>query len=441
MKTYGSLCVSKPLLDKHGIPEQETIIVKVGTHQLPARLTVQNSTQCRFMLSPALARALLIRKRGRLQLRYDKAGNYIHIGPTIGILATSLAYKLQYDPTSIRAELIYLSHVSRSLNAQIYVFTPDSINWNENTARGYVYQKGSWIGAVYPLPDVVYDRITSRSSEEKFSHTRNKLMEITGNKYFNPSFLNKWKVYQLLSEDQILKKYLPETKSLTTENMQDMMGKYKTLFVKPSNGSLGKGIIKVNILSKGKMSYVVYGNSRYKSQADNVEEFLKKTTKVRKDKPYIVQQGLDLAVYRGSLFDLRVIFQKNRDGKWLVAKKFVRLAPRGSSISNLSRGGKVEISKRIFRYIYHNKDRVNRKFEEAKQLCLRVATVLEEKSNGVYGELGMDIGIDKNGALWLIEVNSKPRKTTDSEFSRAIMRRTFKRPLEYAMFLAGFKTK
>ena len=223
--------------------------------------------------------------------------------------------------------------------------------------------------------------------------------------------------------------------------MQEMIRKYKTLFVKPSNGSLGKGIIKVNILSKGKMSYVVYGNSRYKSQADNVEEFLKKTTKVRRDKPYIVQQGLDLAVYRGSLFDLRVIFQKNRDGKWLVGKKFVRLAPRGSSISNLSRGGKVEISKRIFRYIYHNNDRINRKFEEAKQLCLRVATVLEEKSNGVYGELGMDIGIDKKGALWLIEVNSKPRKTTETEFSRAVMRRTFRRPLEYAMYLAGFTVK
>ena len=192
MKTYGSLCVSKPLLDKHGIPEQETIIVKVGNHQVLARLTVQNSAHCRFMLSPALARALLIRKRGRLQLRYHKAGNYIHIGPTIGILTTSLAYKAQYDPTSIRAELIYLSHVSRSLNAQVYVFTPGSINWNEKTTRGYIYQKGSWVSAVYPLPDVVYDRITSRSSEEKYIQTRKNLMEITGNNYFYPSFLNIW---------------------------------------------------------------------------------------------------------------------------------------------------------------------------------------------------------------------------------------------------------
>ncbi|MDD3894034.1 MAG: hypothetical protein PHU36_03325, partial [Syntrophomonadaceae bacterium] len=60
---------------------------------------------------------------------------------------------------------------------------------------------------------------------------------------------------------------------------------------------------------------------------------------------------------------------------------------------------------------------------------------------GIYGELGLDVGIDKNGALWLIEVNSKPRKTTESEYSTAVMRKTFKRPLEFASYLAGFPVK
>ncbi len=441
MKTCGSICVSQPLLDKFAIPMQDTIKVRVGSSEVLTRLTSQSSERCTFMLSPALARALLLKKRGRLQFRYDGCNKNIHIGPTIGILATTLALKGQYDPTSIRAELIYLSNVSKSLNGQIFIFTPGSINWNDKTTRGYIYQKGSWVGATYPLPDVVYDRISSRTSENKNLNTKKNLMQLPYLKYFNPSFLNKWKVYQMLVTDNILKPYLPETKIFNAENMQEMMQKYKTLFIKPSNGSLGKGIIRAKISGKGEISFVIYGNSRYKSQADNVEEFIKKTTRIRGEKPYIVQQGINMANYRGSTFDLRIIFQKNKKGNWQIGKKFVRVAPRGSSVSNLSSGGRVEISRKVLRYIFFKNERIDSKFEEVQKLCSRVANTLEEKSGGIYGELGLDIGIDKNGALWLIEVNSKPRKTTETEFSTLVVRRTFKRPLEFASLLAGFPIK
>ena len=245
----------------------------------------------------------------------------------------------------------------------------------------------------------------------------------------------------MLVTDPQLKRYLPETKDLTPENFKGMLQKYNTLFVKPSNGSLGKGIIKVTRNSGGAVSFVIYGKGKVKNYAENAEEFFKKTTRIRGDKPYIVQQGLNLALYKGATFDLRIIYQKNKEGNWQLGKKFVRVAPRGSSISNLSSGGRVEISKRVLKYLFHNKERIENKNEEIKEFCLRVAKILEEKNNAIYGELGMDIGIDKQGALWLIEVNSKPRKTTETEFSTAVMRRTFLRPLEFASYLAGFPVK
>jgi glutathione synthase/RimK-type ligase-like ATP-grasp enzyme len=283
--------------------------------------------------------------------------------------------------------------------------------------------------------------ITSRATEAKNLTTKQKLMQLPHLKYFNPSFFNKWQVYQMLVTDPQLKRYLPETKDLTPENFKGMLQKYNTLFVKPSNGSLGKGIIKVTRNSGGAVSFVIYGKGKVKNYAENAEEFFKKTTRIRGDKPYIVQQGLNLALYKGATFDLRIIYQKNKEGNWQLGKKFVRVAPRGSSISNLSSGGRVEISKRVLKYLFHNKERIENKNEEIKEFCLRVAKILEEKNNAIYGELGMDIGIDKQGALWLIEVNSKPRKTTETEFSTAVMRRTFLRPLEFASYLAGFPVK
>jgi len=74
-------------------------------------------------------------------------------------------------------------------------------------------------------------------------------------------------------------------------------------------------------------------------------------------------------------------------------------------------------------------------------LCNMVALTLETFSNKNFGELGLDVGIDKEGKFWLIEVNSKPRKTTETELSKGIMRNTFRRPLQYAIFLAGFNNR
>ncbi|MDD4778967.1 MAG: hypothetical protein PHV53_11870, partial [Fermentimonas sp.] len=86
----------------------------------------------------------------------------------------------------------------------------------------------------------------------------------------------------------------------------------------------------------------------------------------------------------------------------------------------------------------NRKELIASKNIQIHNLCKTVATTLESASHAIYGELGLDIGIDKNGHPWLIEINSKPRKTTETEYSQGVVRNTFKRPLEYAIYLAGF---
>jgi hypothetical protein len=97
--------------------------------------------------------------------------------------------------------------------------------------------------------------------------------------------------------------------------------------------------------------YVLHYKKRFRSQADDAADFIKKTRKQRKDRPYIVQQGLNLATYRGCPFDLRIIYQKDGKGEWQISKKFVRVAPAGSSISNLYSGGRAETSKKYSLFI------------------------------------------------------------------------------------------
>lgn len=446
MQSAGKIIVSESLANQLELPTQPFINVRVGQIIVSAQLEIRADDKDNYVLSPDLAQALYIRRRKQMKIRYDKAAEHLHLGPTIGVLSTFLPNKGEFDPTGVQADIMYLSNMGKLLPGQVFIFTPSSINWTNKTTHGYVYRqvspdRGVWASDIYPLPDVVYDRVSSRVSEGKdvIKSTKVRLTNQPYLKYFNPSFLNKWKVHQILIGNPRLYPYLPETRLLNAENLQEMLKKYPVLFVKPSNGSLGFGIIKLKVNERGEINYVINrGRGRLRTQAENAEEFLKKTRKIRKDKPYIVQQGLDLATYRGSPFDMRIIYQKDGNGEWQISKKFVRVAAPGSSVSNLSSGGRAEPSKKVMRYLYPKKDTIEEKNKEIKALCHVIAVTLEKSINGTFGELGLDIGIDKKGRPYLIEVNSKPRKTTETDYSKAVIRNTFRRPLEYSVYLAGF---
>jgi glutathione synthase/RimK-type ligase-like ATP-grasp enzyme len=449
MITVGQILMADTLINKLNIPLTSTVKIRVGVKVVSSQLVVTKGKLTSYMLSPQLAKTLCLSRRKSLQIRYDQEKEMIHIGPIIGILTSFLPNQLDYDPKSMQAELIFLSHIGKNLPGQVYIFTPSSINWASKTARGFRYQQlspehGAWTSSLYPLPDVIYDRISSRAGEAKpgIKNAKKKLMKLPHLKYFNPSFLNKWKVHQLLVTNDDLIPYLPETQLLSHSSMKDMIMKHKTLYLKPCNGSQGNGIIKVIRNDSGKLKYTVYSNGRHTGQADNSTEFMKKSRAARKGKPYIVQQGVNLSTFQGSPFDIRIIYQKNQEGEWKISKQFVRVAPQGSSVANLSRGGRAETSKRVFATILKkNKKLISEKIEELRCLCNMVAVTLESSSKKLFGELGLDMGIDKEGQFWLIEVNSKPRKTTETELSRGIVRNTFRRPLLYAIHLAGFKNR
>lgn len=444
MAVNGKILLSVELAKRLGILAPAQVMVRVGNTILTAEVGIGYTLRSAYVLSPDLRLALHIQKNRRMLVRYDTGENTIHLGPTIGIFTSGLPNRAVYDPTGLQAELMMLSKIGREMPGQVYMFTADSVNWERLTVRGYNYVpsssgRGYWVPGTYSLPDVVYDRITSRHYEEleKIKTTKNRLKRLPHLHYFNPSFLNKWEVHRILSQIPSLHPHLPETYPLNQAALEKMLAKYKTLFIKPANGSLGSGIIRVKVNEKGQLHYTTYGGRRRNGQAGNALELLEKTSRFRKGRSYIVQQGLNLCTYRGSIFDLRIVYQKNAMGKWQIGKEFVRIAPGRSAIANMARGGTPTQSRKIFRHLY-GQEEAKKKKRLIAELCNKIAVGIEKGSGQLYGELGLDLGLSKNGHPWLIEVNSKPRKTTETELSKVAMKNAFRRPLEYATYLAGY---
>jgi hypothetical protein len=113
-----------------------------------------------------------------------------------------------------------------------------------------------------------------------------------------------------------------------------------------------------------------------------------------------------------------------------------RVGRKGSSVTNLHQGGHAVSIPGLL--AEHFPGRIREIIYKIEWLSCRVAAHLEN-NYGPLGELGIDLGLDRNGHLWYIESNPKPGRRVFILIGEPETRRkTIIRPLEYAMSLAGF---
>ena len=217
--------------------------------------------------------------------------------------------------------------------------------------------------------------------------------------------------YGFLIHENHLHSYIPETNIFTKDNLAVFVQKYKTIFIKPVHGSQGRNIFKIN-----KENNYFHLESSIKSQSVDMQIKLSSDELYQQIKPllnnriYIIQQGIPLLTYQTREMDYRVLCHKNQQNNWIVTSVVARISAEDEFVSNIARGGEVMTP--------INALKENMSISEAKELisqirelAIETALIIDRKSPGITGELGIDIGIDLDCNPWLIEVNSKPSKS------------------------------
>jgi hypothetical protein len=196
--------------------------------------------------------------------------------------------------------------------------------------------------------------------------------------------------------------YLPETHWLTTSRTLRMMKTYSVLFIKPNHGSGGTGIIRAKKTQNGYevrcgQSYKLVGsNSLYKT----IQSYRKPSQR------YLVQRGLRLAQYDDSIFDVRVYMQKP-ESEWIISGMASRIAAPNQFVTNYHKGGHAEpLQKVLSTLLANNRSKVNDCLDRITKVSYIIAETINKRHS--IRELGIDLGIEKNGRLWIIEANSKP---------------------------------
>ncbi|BBH20063.1 hypothetical protein Back11_14080 [Paenibacillus baekrokdamisoli] len=216
-----------------------------------------------------------------------------------------------------------------------------------------------------------------------------------------PSLATKQNVSKSLNTNSELRPNVPETSLFNRPTLKRMLDKYKMLYVKPNNGTGGNGVIRVEKLGPSQYEYQLETTVTTFKTFDLLFDSIKKMTS---STPYIIQHGIHLLRYSKRRFDLRVMVQKNPQGKWETTGIIGRLGHPKKIVTNVCKGGSSEPIEVLLKMHVPN-IRTFRKGLES--LGIMVASQLN-KTFPAIKELGLDIGIDERAHPWILEANTRP---------------------------------
>lgn len=349
--------------------------------------------------------------------------------PALGILGDRGRLSKFGEQTGFFKQLL---KKAKKLGVDAYVFT----DFNNENIVAWKYENNNWVSEQRKLPKVFYNRsFRRRKYLEGTSST--KYLAAKGCKPINSAnfrklALDKHLTFTNFANEELSGLGIPYTEKYHDENVIPFLQEHPNSILKPRFGSGGKGII--SITKNGNSYEVHYKDIRISCAADQLIDRIKMIReKMRTSKRlYIIQEKVALPKYQNSVFDVRVIYQKGKDGKALRTGMAARTATPNRITANLHQGGgKMQLSS-ILETLF-NQNMEGEIAESIRAYAKKVFEVLDRKA-GPIGEVGIDFLIDESGNIHLIEVNSVPGRSL-FKILPEIREAAIQRPVEYAKYL------
>ncbi|MFD0590756.1 YheC/YheD family protein [Paenibacillus sp. GCM10027627] len=212
---------------------------------------------------------------------------------------------------------------------------------------------------------------------------------------------SKWAKTEALLAHPGLASHIPPTSIYSPEQLRQMLSIHGMVVIKPIVGSGGSGVIKVSATGGG-YAYTYRASTSRFGQFDALVGALRNHTGKRK---YLIQKGISLATVGGRPIDYRVKYVKGSKG-WEYRALVGRIARAGLFVTNLTQGGRMVLAGEGIRSSL-GAAHVKEKKRKMRELTVLATRVLEQRYPGI-SQLGFDYGIDRQGKIWIFEVNTRP---------------------------------
>lgn len=321
---------------------------------------------------------------------FNLAKSENNLGPLVGIM---ISRNKQNKLIGNEALINGLQKEVNQIGGMIILFPPEWVN--SDYVNGFIYctVKSTWLFAKAPLPNVVYNRIPFRQKEKHQAfYQACSILQTRNIPFFNPSFLNKWELYQLLSTEKRTQDYLPKTFLLKSyPQLLDIIDTYKNVYIKPLEGHKGQDITRIR---KTQDNYYLVSSTKQSETLSTLENLWEEKWQ---SKPFLIQEEVKAALYQGNRYDFRLLVHF-MEGNYRVSGIGVRQSERQDITTHIPSGGKLLPYENIAADSHH----------EIFQTLAENCGILLSSHYGFFGEFSIDATVDKEGNYFLFEINAKP---------------------------------
>ncbi|MBP1966610.1 YheC/YheD family protein [Paenibacillus aceris] len=343
---------------------------------------------------------------------------------TVGVLLDQKTFKGIPSNRTGNERLSLYNKAAKQLKLKLFYMSLPHIG--KKSALGFVFAKNMYRLKRQPIPNVMHNRAITLSPNLK---RKLKQLSQSSTVFNRQNRYDKYRIYKLIYQNANLRQYLPISMKYSKEQLLLAMNKYSSLFIKPTNNSVGNGILKLSKHESGKwLLYWKKGNPKLLTGNKAVIIIARHVG----TQTYMIQEAIPLATYNGRPYDLRVSVQRGETGRWQVTGMIGKVAASGRHVTNVAKGGKVKRTEELFKLNGLDPERMKEAIREA---ALSIMHDLSGKLPNL-ADVGLDIGIDHQGRIKFIEMNGRDQRYT---FKKAKMNKTFYRtyetPLQYAKYL------
>ncbi|WP_078577938.1 YheC/YheD family protein [Salipaludibacillus agaradhaerens] len=317
---------------------------------------------------------------------------------TIGILAAR-------SHKALKGKLNHLNDLAASfMSIKVMAFSLQGVKKQDMLISGYVYSPSErkWTWSTSPMPRAVINRMTLKHQWQNY------FKRTLGSNMINNMTFNKWEMYEWLSDSPYFATFLPLTWLMRgPTDIIHFVTLYKQCYIKPVNGSYGKGIFKVSRDEKGyKIENMNTHNMKKATSYINEQGLIAYVTQHCKNKTFILQHVIDLYVADRPV-DFRLILVKDASSQWRDVGLLARKGKRHEIVSHtgIVKNGYSAL-RNIMTLTRHEAMKLNQQMSE---VGLAVAKEMETFGGPEcnLGNLGIDFGIDKDQRLFVIEINHR----------------------------------
>jgi glutathione synthase/RimK-type ligase-like ATP-grasp enzyme len=317
-------------------------------------------------------------------------------------------------------------------------FIPLNINPTSKMVTGSIFDSTTrqWKQEIFSIPHVLYDRcfygedVQSKQCISIVSW----LKECNDHFFLGYGLPNKFELYNVLKRSS-LRPYLPPTILIKDSNMVwEVLSLHQRIVLKPINGSQGNGIFYLELKGPSISVKTFNRNQHINKIFSDHKRLLAWLDLLLAKKSYLIQPYLELFNHHHEPFDIRILLQKDSDGNWVERGRGIRTGHSDGILSNLSAGGRISTFDKW-------KENLSPKLEEfleaeMNDILSKIPILLEEAFLPLF-ELGIDIGVTRNGSIWILDINSKPGRNVILATNPDMKEELYKAPILYCKALTS----